>query len=203
MEVVVARIGRPHGVRGEVSVQLRTDDPERRLAAGEVLVTDPPAAGPLTVRAARRHGDGMLLVLAGVGDRDDAEALRGVLLLAETGDPGGDGDNAEDAEPDAWTDAELVGLAAVTVAGLPAGVVVGVRHGAAQDLLEVRQPSGADALVPFVRAIVPEVDVAGGRLVLDPPGGLLDVVPGEVDPVDSRPRDGEPGGDEPGDGGHA
>lgn len=172
MEVVVARIGRPHGVRGEVSAQLRTDDPVRRLAPGAVLATDPPAAGPLTVRAARRHGDRMLLTLAGVGDRDAAEALRGVLLLAETGDPTGGDESAGD--PDAWADAELVGLAVVTVAGLSAGVVVGVRHGAAQDLLEVRQPSGAVALVPFVRAIVPDIDVAGGRVVLDPPEGLLD-----------------------------
>ncbi|UER53916.1 ribosome maturation factor RimM [Kineosporiaceae bacterium SCSIO 59966] len=167
MDVVVARVGRPHGVRGEVTVEVRTDVPELRLRPGAVLSTDPDR-GRFTVGSARDHNGRLLLTFAEVTDRTTAEGLRGVLLVADV-DP-----EAEEPEHDAWPAARLVGLRAVTVDGREVGRVAGVLHLPAQDLLEVDQPSGATVLVPFVRAIVPQVDVDGGRVVLDPPGGLLE-----------------------------
>ncbi|MFZ5872092.1 MAG: ribosome maturation factor RimM [Actinomycetota bacterium] len=164
MEVVVARLGRPHGLRGELSVEVRTDSPGDRFVAGATFTTDP-GDRPLTLTRARQHQGRTLLTFAEVTDRTAAEALRDVLLVADV---------PETPEPDAWPVATLVGLRAVTVDGVDAGVVVGVEHLPAQDLLEVEQPSGRRALVPFVAAIVPEVDVEAGRIVLDPPGGLLE-----------------------------
>ncbi|MFP5345645.1 MAG: ribosome maturation factor RimM [Actinomycetes bacterium] len=165
MELVVARIGRPHGVRGEVSVELRTDVPERRFVPGVRLTTEPSSAGPLTVHAVRDHNGRLLVSFDEVRDRTTAEGLRDVLLLAEVGD---------DEEPEAWHLHELVGLRAEAADGSLLGTVVGLEHGPAQDLLVVREPSGHEALVPFVTAIVPTVDVPGGRVVLDPPAGLLE-----------------------------
>jgi 16S rRNA processing protein RimM len=167
VEVVVARMGRPHGVRGEVSIEVRTDTPDRRFTDGAVFATDPAGVGPLRLRSVRDHNGVLLLGFDGVDDRGAAEELRGVLLLADV-------PAEEEDEPDAWAVHALVGLRAERVDGAPAGTVVGVEHGPAQDLLVLRQPSGAVARVPFVTALVPEVDVAGGRIVLDPPGGLLE-----------------------------
>lgn len=173
MELVVARVGRAHGVRGELTVEVRTDDPGTRLTAGSVLRTDPGAAGPLTVRTARDHNGTLLLTFEQVRDRGAADALRGTLLLVEVDDTDADDDD------DAWYPSQLVGLRAVTVDGVDVGEVVRVEHLPAQDLLVVRRAGGGEALVPFVTAIVPEVDVAGGRVVLDPPAGLLEL----ADPV--------------------
>ena len=167
VEVVVARIGRPHGVRGEVSIEVRTDAPDRRFVPGARFTTDPAGAGPLELESVRDHNGTLLLAFTGVHGREGAEGLRGVLLLATVA-------LAEDDEPDAWPVAALVGLRAERTDGRPAGEVVGLEHGAAQDLLVLRQPSGATARIPFVTALVPVVDVEGGRVVLDPPGGLLE-----------------------------
>jgi 16S rRNA processing protein RimM len=166
-QVVVGRIGRPHGVRGEVTVDVRTDDPDLRFAPGTVLATDPAQAGPLTVEQARWHSGRLLLRFTGVDDRNAAEDLRGTWLVVDAGDllP------LED--PDEFHDQELVGLTAVTTDGGTVGTVTEIRH-FGQDLLVIRRDTGAEALVPFVAALVPEVDVAGGRLVIDPPPGLLD-----------------------------
>lgn len=174
VELVVARVGRPHGIHGEVSVEVRTDDPDRRFTAGARYATDPAAAGPLTLGSVRDHNGRLLLTFDEVPDRTAAEALRGVLLLLDVDE------QAEADEPDAWYDHQLVGLAARTIDGTDAGVVSAVEHGAAQDLLVLRLPTGGEARVPFVTALVPEVDVEAGRVLLDPPGGLLDGVEGEV-----------------------
>jgi 16S rRNA processing protein RimM len=162
-----------------VSIEVRTDAPDRRFVPGTTFTTDPVDVGPLSLASVRDHNGVLLLGFDGVADRSAAEGLRGVLLLADV-------PAVEDDEPDAWAVPALVGLRAERTDGRPAGTVVGVEHGAAQDLLVVRQPSGATAYVPFVTALVPEVDVAGGRVVLDPPGGLLegDEVP---DAEDDRP----------------
>lgn len=166
MRLVVARIGRAHGVRGEVSVEVRTDRPGERFVAGAVLHADGPPGTPpqLTLRGVRDHNGRLLLSFAELGDRAAAEAVRDVLLSADLPD------RAE--EDDAWYDHELVGLAAVDPAGAALGEVTGVRHGA-QDLLVLRTPAG-ERLVPFVAALVPEVLVGRGRVVIDPPPGLLD-----------------------------
>jgi tRNA (guanine37-N1)-methyltransferase len=170
MQLVVGRIGRPHGIRGDVTVDVRTDDPELRFAAGSVLQTEPAADGPLTVVAARRHSGRLLVSFAGIEDRDQADELRGLLLLV-------DSDELEEAsDPDEFRDFELIGLAVLTTAGEPVGKVADVLHHG-QDLLVIAgdgDRSGAEILVPFVAPLVPEVDVAAGRLVIDPPPGLLD-----------------------------
>ena len=173
MQLVVGRVGRAHGVRGEVSVQVRTDDPGRRFAPGTVLATDPAALGPLAVGSVRWHLGRLLVRFDGLADRTRAEELAGALLLVDSVAVG----TPED--PDEFNDHDLIGLVAVTVAGDRVGTVTDVLHHG-QDLLVI-SAAGAGAgetLVPFVRAIVPEVDIVAGRLVLDPPPGLLD--PGEA-----------------------
>jgi 16S rRNA processing protein RimM len=171
VQVVVGRIGRPHGLRGEVSVEVRTDDPARRLAPGLTLQTDPAVAGPLTIVTGRVHGSRLLLTFDGVGDRTGAEGLRGVLLLAEI-DP-----DERPEDPEEFFDHQLVGLLVSTVAGEPVGEVTEMLHLPGQDVLVLRRPDGREALVPFVTEIVPGVDLEGGRLVIDPPPGLLDENP--------------------------
>lgn len=168
MQVVVARIGRAHGLRGEVSVEVRTDEPGLRLAPGAVLATDPPEAGPLTIATGRVHSGRLLLRFEGVAGRTAAEALRNTLLVADV-DPAG---RPED--PDEYYDHQLIGLAVVTTAGDEVGRIGEVAHLPGQDLLVVTRPEGGEALIPFVTEIVPRVDLAAGRAVVAPPPGLLD-----------------------------
>jgi 16S rRNA processing protein RimM len=172
MDRVVARIGRAHGLRGEVSVEVRTDAPEERFAPGAVFRTEPAEAGPLTLTSARDHSGSLLLAFAEVPDRSAAEGLRGVRLLVETG--------ASD-EDDAWYPDELEGLRVQRPDGELLGEVVRLDTGGAQDLLVVRTGGGQQVLVPFVRALVPTVDVPGGVVVVDPPGGLFDPENAETD----------------------
>ena len=176
-EAVVGRIGKAHGIRGEVSVELRTDEPERRFAEGTVLRTQapqgdrPPGAGrpgTLTVAGTRWHQSRLLVTFEEVGDRNRAESVRGLLLAVDV-------DPAESPEdPEEFYDHQLVGLAVVTTAGVGVGAVAEVLHGPGQDLLSVRDESGTERLVPFVTALVPEVDLAGRRLVVRDLPGLLE-----------------------------
>jgi 16S rRNA processing protein RimM len=171
MRLVVARIGRAHGIRGEVTVEVHTDVPEERFVPGAVLPVSAPAGfvgAPvtLTVRAVRDHNGTLLLAFDGVRDRTAAEGLRGLVLEADVPPEVGD--------PDAWYDHQLIGLAAVTPGGAELGTVVGVEHSSAQDLLVVQGRDGRQRLVPFVTAIVPTVDPVAGLVVIDPPAGLLD-----------------------------
>jgi 16S rRNA processing protein RimM len=167
MQIVVGRIRRPHGIRGDVSVEVHTDDPGHRFAVGSKLATDPAEHGPLTVGALHWHSGTLLLRFTQIEDRTAAEDLRGVWLVMDSAELGPTGD------PDEFYDHELIGLAAVTVDGEAVGVVTDVRHHG-QDLLVIESPADPELLVPFVAAIVPEVDVAAGRLVIDPPPGLLE-----------------------------
>lgn len=164
MDIVVGRIGRPHGLRGDVTIAVSTDDPDRRFAPGSVLHTE---NGPLTVAARRRAGGLLLLRFEGVDDRDAAEALRGTTLgvPAETL-PG-------TADPDEFYDHQLIGLAVRDAVGRVLGEVVEVWHPPASPVLLVRRPDGSDEAVPFVRALVPTVDLAGGFLVVEPPDGMF------------------------------
>ena len=166
--VVVGRIGRPHGVRGEVTVEVRTDDPDVRFVPGAVFATDPPARGPLTVAGRRWHREVLLLTVEGVDSREAAEELRNTELLVDIADL------PELEDPESFYDHQLVGLTARLIGESDLGEVVAVRHEGA-DLLVVRRPDGGELLVPFVSAIVPTVDVAAGFLVVDPPEGLLDL----------------------------
>jgi 16S rRNA processing protein RimM len=173
---VVGRIIRPHGIRGEVAVEVRTDTPAERFAVGSALGTDPPAAGPLTVASARWHTGRLLVRFAGIADRTEAESLRGVLLTVDATEI------LLPEDEDEFHDHQLIGLAVQTVAGEPVGTVSNVLHHG-QDLLVVEPAAGgqgrAEVLVPFVAAIAVEVDLAAGTLVIDPPPGLLDLASGE------------------------
>jgi len=181
MEVVVGRIGRPHGIKGEVTVEVRTDDPEGRLAPGMSVRTDPPAAGPLTIAAGHVHSGRLLLAFEGYADRGAAEQLRGVLLVADV-DP-----DERPADPEEFFDHQLVGATVRTVAGEVVGAVHDVLHLPGQDVLAVRRTDGGEVLVPFVHEMVPTVDLGRGEIVVDPPPGLLG-------PVDDAPdRAGEAG----------
>jgi len=167
VQLVVGRIGHAHGIKGEVSVEVRTDDPDRRYADGSVLATDPPERGPLTVLGVRQHHGRLLVRFDGVDDRNAAETLRGTLLVVDSAEVGEAGD-------DEWWDHDLIGLAAVTSAGTPLGPVTDVVHVPGSSLLAI-DVAGREVLVPFVNALVPEVDVPGGRIVVDPPDGLLEL----------------------------
>ncbi|HEY6793794.1 MAG TPA: ribosome maturation factor RimM [Kineosporiaceae bacterium] len=176
MRLTVARVGRAHGLRGEVTVDVRTDVPERRFVPGASLYVVPgpdprPVPGVLTIRSVRDHNGVLLLAFDEVVDRTGAEVLRNARLEADVPD--------DESEPDAWYDHQLVGLAAVDPAGVALGEIVAVQHPGAQDLLVVRRSDGQERLVPFVTAIVPAVDVAGGHVVIDAPPGLLDDLPEE------------------------
>ena len=169
MQIAIGQIGRAHGIRGEVAVAVRTDEPDQRFVPGVALTTEPPERGPLTVAATRWHSGRLLVMFEGVRDRNDAEDLKGTLLVLDSAQiPASD-------DPDEFYDHQLIGLAVVTTAGDSVGEVTDVLHHG-QDLLVVRRAPGpaAEAMVPFVSAIVTEVDLPGGRLVIDPPPGLLD-----------------------------
>jgi len=183
--VVVGKIGRPHGVRGDVSVEVRTDEPERRFAAGAVLLTQTPGsrvveagesgAATITVAGHRWHSGRLLVHFEGVDDREGAESLRGTLLSVEV-------DPAElPSDPDEFYDHQLIGLTVVDQAGARLGEVCAVTHGA-QDVLVVRRDGDDDLMVPFVRELVPEVDLNSGRVVTDLPDGLLDLTAADPQP---------------------
>ena len=178
--LLVGVIVRPHGLRGELVVDVRTDSPEERFAAGAALTARrpggsrgpadlPPPPPALTVESARSHSGRLLVRFAEAPDRTAAEGLRGVHLLvdAATLPPTGD--------PDEFHVHELEGLRAQLADGTVVGTVREVVHGPGGELLVVSRPDLPDALVPFVTAIVPTVDLDGGRVVLDPPEGLLDL----------------------------
>src|SRR5215469_5074508 len=111
MRLVVGRVGRPHGLRGEVTVEVRTDDPAQRFAAGSVLATDPAGRGPLTVVASRWHSGRLLVTFEGCQDRADAEALRDTLLQIDSADL----EPLDD--PEEFYDHDLIGLAVGTLGG--------------------------------------------------------------------------------------
>ena len=172
-QLLVARIGKPHGLLGEVTVQLHTDDPQRRFADGAVLATQAAAGSgvprQLTVRSTRVHRGIWLVAFEGIPDRTGAESLRGTRLFVDAVE------GLPEDDDEGWYEDELAGLAAVTVDGQEVGTVTALQTGAAQDLLVVRLTTGGEALVPFVESIVPVVDIPGRRVVLDPPPGLLEL----------------------------
>jgi 16S rRNA processing protein RimM len=176
IEVLVGRIGKPHGIRGDVTVDVRTDEPERRFAPGSILRAEAPRGShtplrSLTVAGAKWHQSVLLVRFEEIGDRTAAESARGILLHAQI--PA----NASPDDPDEYYDHQLIGLAAYDVDGEALGEVSALVHGGAQDLLTIRTPQGREALVPFVKALVPEVDLAAGRVVIADRPGLVTPLP--------------------------
>ncbi|WP_405684224.1 ribosome maturation factor RimM [Streptomyces sp. NBC_00057] len=168
MQLVVARIGRAHGIKGEVTVEVRTDEPELRLAPGAVLATEPATAGPLTIETGRVHSGRLLLRFEGVRDRTAAEALRNTLLIAEV-------DPAELPEdPEEFYDHQLMDLDVVLADGTEIGRITEITHLPSQDLFIVERPDGSEVMIPFVEEIVTEIDLEEQRAVITPPPGLID-----------------------------
>lgn len=174
MELVVGRVVKSHGIRGELVVEVRTDSPEERFAPGTVLVgrtgrgrtaTD----RDVTIEAARNHSGRLLVRLAGVADRDAADGLRGMILLV-------DSESLTDPDdPDEFHDHQLVGLRVRDTTGEDLGEVAEIVHTPGGELLAITLAVGGDALVPFVTEMVPTVDLDAGFCVIDPPEGLLDL----------------------------
>ncbi|MFI1651790.1 ribosome maturation factor RimM [Streptomyces avidinii] len=168
MELVVARIGRAHGIKGEVTVEVRTDEPELRLSPGAVLRTEPATVGPLTIETGRVHSGRLLLRFAGVKDRTGAESLRNTLLIAEV-DP-----SELPEEDDEYYDHQLMDLDVVLADGTEIGRITEISHLPSQDLFIVERPDGSEVMIPFVEEIVAEIDLEEQRCVITPPPGLID-----------------------------
>ncbi|MGE5696860.1 MAG: ribosome maturation factor RimM [Candidatus Sericytochromatia bacterium] len=172
MELVVGRVVKAHGVTGELVVEVRTDDPDRRFAVGATLRGRAPksaAARVYTLESVRHHGGRLLVRLAGVDDRDAADAMRGTVFVIESHEL----PPIED--PDEFYDHQLEGLAVRTVDGRGVGKVTEVLHTAAGELLAVRRDDGGEVLVPFVTAIVTSVSLTDNLIQIDPPEGLLEL----------------------------
>lgn len=166
-ELQIGRVIKSHGIKGEVVVEVTTDEPEIRYEVGETLTGK--QAGKehtLTIDAARFHQGRLLIKFAEVPDRNTAESLRGTRFFAAPLD-------IEDDE-DGFYDHELEGLHIINE-GEDIGVVTGVMHGPAGEILEVELNTGKEVLIPFVHAIVPEVDLEAGTATITPPEGLLDL----------------------------
>ena len=179
MSVRIARIGKPHGVRGEVTVQLFTDDPESRFAPASTLSVHWPQGAPdaaarlpetLTASGFRWNKKVLIARFEEITDRNRAEEMRGSQLFADT--------HEVELADDEWHQDDLLGLTAVdtTRDDREVGKVTALISGAAQDLLEVEVAGQRRRiLIPFVAEIVPEIDLEAGRVMLTPPAGLLDL----------------------------
>jgi 16S rRNA processing protein RimM len=170
MDLVVGRVVKAHGVTGEVVVDVRTDEPDTRFAPGSVLRAK--GSGDersYVVDAARPHGGRLLVRLAGVADRDAANALRGSLLVIDSEDLSPIDD------PDEYYDHQLEGLRVRTTTGQDIGTVAEVLHTAAGELLAVNRDDTGELLVPFVSAIVTSVSLESRTVEIDPPEGLLEL----------------------------
>ncbi|HEY0471640.1 MAG TPA: ribosome maturation factor RimM [Kribbella sp.] len=184
MLVIVGRIGRAHGIKGEVGLEVRTDEPDRRFADGAELITTEKSPRTLTVASSRWHSGRLLVKFADVPDRSAAELLRNLELQAEVAEE----ERPED--PEEYYDRELIGLSVRTTDGVEAGEVIDVVHLPSQDLLEVRRPAGHAVLVPLVEELVPEIDLGQGFVVVADRPGLLDPEGTEVVPTEPAQGDG-------------
>lgn len=183
----VGRLTKAHGLKGAIKLELYTDDPERRFVPGAEFSLQVPAESPwhgkhLVFRELRWYNQQPVGFFDGVDDRTAAETLVKAILWVDIDEAA----EAADAEPDAWYDHQLVGLA-VLRGGVRVGEVTHVDHLPAQDLLVVKTASG-EVMVPFVAAIVPEVDLEAGTLTVTPPAGLFEELPDDAEPA---PRDAE------------
>lgn len=172
--VRVARVGKPHGIRGEVTAEVFTDSPETRFVKGTVLDAKsshadlPSALNRLTLEGARWNKKILLLKFLEISDRNAAEAIRNTELFVSM-------DTPEDA--DGWYAEDLIGLTVhEQQLDMPkVGEVTDLITGDAQDRLEIQLVDGSRVLIPFVEEIVPEIHMAQGAIVITPPPGLLEL----------------------------
>jgi 16S rRNA processing protein RimM len=168
----VGRLVKAHGLKGGIKLELYTDSPDQRFRPGQVLELQVPETSEwfgktISVLELRFYNQSPVLFLEGIDSRTKAETLIKAILLIETEA------DALPEEPEAWYDHQLVGLKAL-VGDEVVGVVARVDHLPAQDLLAIDTPHG-EVLVPFVRQIVPEVNIQLGQVSLTPPDGLFEV----------------------------
>ena len=166
MELLIGRVIKSHGIKGELVVEPTTDEPEIRYAVGEVLHgTQGKKEHTLTVKSVRVHKGRLLIFFEEIQDRTTADTLRGTQFFAPP---------LEDPDDDGFYDHELEGLRVIHN-GADIGEVTGVTHGPAQSLLELTLDGGKEVLVPFVEEIVPDIDLEAGTCTITPPEGLLDL----------------------------
>lgn len=160
MRLLVGRIGRAHGILGEATIEVRTDEPDRRFAIGATVQTD--THGELTIASGRVHNGILLLGFNGITDRNGIEKLRNTLLYADV-------DINEDSDvEDEYHVMQLIGCQAVLESGEAFGEVTDVINLPGQDLLAINTAQG-EQLIPFVRQLVPTVDIANKKVVVIPP----------------------------------
>lgn len=166
MELLIGRVIKSHGIKGELVVEPTTDEPEIRYAVGEVLHgTQGKKEHTLTVKSVRVHKGRLLIFFEEIQDRTTADTLRGTQFFAPP---------LDDPDDDGFYDHELEGLRVIHN-GADIGEVTGVTHGPAQSLLELTLDGGKEVLVPFVEEIVPDIDLEAGTCTITPPEGLLDL----------------------------
>jgi 16S rRNA processing protein RimM len=170
--ICVARIGAAHGVRGAVKLWTFTEDPLAVKAYGPLVTKD--GARQFEVTSAREAKGHLVATLKGVSSREDAERLNGIELYVAR-------EKLPDTDEDEYYHADLIGLAAVSAAGEPLGRVIAIHNFGAGDIIEIAPPSGSTLLLPFTNAVVPSVDVAGGRVVIELPAEIEGDDPSSAD----------------------
>ena len=161
--ICVARIGAAHGVRGEVKLWTFTQDPLAVKAYGPLRTKD--GARQFEVTHARQAKDHLVATFKGVTTRDEAERLNGIELYIPR-------EKLPATDEDEFYHADLIGLTAVTISDAPLGRVVAIHNFGAGDIIEIAPPHGATMLLPFSNAVVPTVDLSGGRVVIELPGEI-------------------------------
>jgi 16S rRNA processing protein RimM len=158
--ICVARIGAAHGVRGAVKLWTFTEDPLAVKAYGPLVTKD--GARQFELTSAREAKGHLVATLKGVSTREEAERLNGIELYIAR-------EKLPDTDEDEYYHADLIGLAAVNAANEPLGRVIAIHNFGAGDIIEIAPPSGSTMLLPFTNAVVPSVDLAGGRVVIELP----------------------------------
>jgi 16S rRNA processing protein RimM len=169
-QICVARIGAAHGVRGQVKLWTFTEDPLAVKRYGPLSTKDGSRQFEVThVREARDH---LVATLKGIATRNDAERLNGIELYVAR-------EKLPATEEDEYYHADLIGLAAITTADEPLGRVIAIHNFGAGDIIEIAPPEGPTLLLPFTNAVVPTVDLAGGRVVIELPQEIDSEIEGD------------------------
>ena len=172
-QICVARIGAAHGVRGAVKLWTFTEDPFAVKDYGPLSTKD--GARQFEVTSAREAKDHLVVTIKGVATRDEAERLNGIELYVPR-------EKLPATEDDEYYHADLIGLAAETTVGVTLGRVIAIHNFGAGDIIEIAPPSGATLLLPFSNAVVPTVDIPGGRVVIELPEEIEGDEPGNAGP---------------------
>ncbi|WP_454623867.1 ribosome maturation factor RimM [Bradyrhizobium cenepequi] len=175
--VCVARIGAAHGVRGAVKLWTFTEDPLAVKHYGPLFTKD--GARQFEVTHVREAKDHLVATFKGVSTRDEAERLNGLELYVPR-------ESLPETDEDEYYHADLIGLAAVTTADQPLGKVVAIHNFGAGDIIEIAPPQGATMMLPFTNAVVPTVDIPGGRVVIELPEEIVVDEPADHPGADTR-----------------